>query len=358
MRNGLFALVRRSFPNARTTLVVGANDAADFDEFLSRHCLVDDIMAAPSCEAGPPSDGDGDWDKFRAELRSRNFDVCVVDAGTLWLHAGIAREAGIPVRLGVRRGHPDEDHLTSAAPIVARDGGMPDLADYLTAYAAALGVPPTPLDEAVPPFPFEREGPPLTLPRPHLALHLGGGTYWNRRWPLPNYVELCERLLWSSGGSIVLIGTDEHEEHEILLAAVDDRLRDRIVELGEVSLARTATVITDCDLFFGSDSGPMHVAVALGGPTVTLYGPADGVLFWQHVYPNPHPVGRHWPCQLMPHDWPTRDRAPCEHACLYPVRLDAPEYPACVADLTIDEVYAAVTKVLDDQVLGAAPRKA
>lgn len=349
MRNGLFTLVRRAFPNARSTLVVGSNDAEDFDEFLSRHCPVDDVMACPPCDAGPPTEGDGAWDKFRAELRGRDFDACVVDAGTLALHAGIAAEAGIPVRVGVLRGHPEEELLTAAAPIVARGGGLADLADYLDAYAAALGVPPTPLDAVVPPFPFEREGPPLDLPHPRFALHLGGGTYWNRRWPLPSYVELCERLLTTVGGSIVLIGTDEHVEHTQLLAAVDHRVRDRIHELGEVSLARTATVVTDCDLFFGSDSGPMHIAVALGAETVTLYGPADGVLFWEHVYPGHHPVGRRWPCHVMPHDWPTRDRAPCEHGCRYQVRLDQPEYPRCVADLTVDEVYDAITAVLRRQ---------
>lgn len=345
MRNSLFELVRRAFPDASLTLVIGADDAADFAEFLGQHCPVDAVLACPPCSQSPDSHPQ-EWDALRAQLRAREFDACVVDVGTLALHAELAREVGIPIRAGVLRGHPGERDLTWSAPIVARSGCLADLADILDAYASALGVPPTPLPQLVPPFRFRRQGRPLRLPRPCLALHVGGGDYWNRRWPLPDYARLCTRLLTELGGSIVLVGTDERTEHAQLLAAVDPPMRERIHELGEVSLARTATVISDCDLFFGSDSGPMHLAVGLGATTVTLYGPADGIHYWRHVYPRHHPVDRGWPCQLIPHDWHLHERAPCEHACRYQVRLDEPEYPRCVADLTVDEVFDAVTGAL------------
>lgn len=346
MRNGLFAMLRRGFPGATVTLVIGAEDAADFGEFLQHHCPVDGIIVCPPCASGPP-DRSLQWEQLRAELRRHRFDVCLVDAGTLFLHAGLAREVGIGVRVGVRHGHAEEAELTSCADLVARRGGHPDLADYLSAYARSLGLPEVAPAEVVPPLEFEREGPPFAGPRPRITLHVGGGRYWNRRWPLDRYVELCDRLLAERGASLVLVGVQEQDEHAVLLEGIDARLLDRVSELGTVSLARTATVMADSDVFVGSDSGPMHLAVAVGVQTVTLYGPADGVLFWEHVYPRHHPVGRRWPCHVMPHDWPSRERAECEHRCLYPVRPDGSEFPACVVDLTVDEVLAAVYAVLD-----------
>ena len=295
-------------------------------------------------------EGTAEWNALIERLRLGRFDACVVDIGSGWLHARTARDAGIPTRVGVLTGHPDDEHLTAAAPIGARTGDAPDLADLVDAYARALGIQPPPFDAIVPPFPYHPEGPPLIGARPRIALHIGGSTAWNRRWPLSNYAELCERVLSTTGGSIVLVGHGEQAEHAQLLANVGAGL-DRV---GEVSLARTATVLADCDLLVGSDSGPMHVAVALGVPTVTLYGPADGELFWGQVYPNHRRISRHWPCQHLPHTVHHRQRATCEHQCLYPFRLDAPEYPRCVADITVDEVYETVIAELDRARLGAS----
>lgn len=378
MRNILFALVRRRFPGARTTLVVGAGDAAGFAEFLRNHALVDDVLPCPDYEPGapdaaagdgpageheflpcpqydqPPPDRSGAWAAFLDEVGRRDFQVCVLDVATVWLHAKAAHDAGIPTRIGLLRGHPEEPYLTASAPIVPRNGSAPDLADFVTAYAAALGVSPPLPGTAVPRMPFLPEGPGLALPRPRVALHVGGRPSWNRRWPLEKYIELCAHLLATRDCSIVLVGTEERAEHRQLLAGLDGAVRGRVCEIGAASLARTATVLSECDLFAGTDSGPMHLAAALGLPTVTLYGPDDSDLFWGSVYPDHHPIARHWPCSLLPHTFTTREHASCEHRCRYAFRPEAPEYPRCVADITVDEVLAEVTAVLDRVQPGAS----
>jgi ADP-heptose:LPS heptosyltransferase len=347
MRNGFFQLIRRAFPRAAITLIVGANDAADFDDFLTNHALVDDVLVCPSCEAGPPSAEVAEWQAFLVALRARRFEACVVDVGTLSLHAELAREVGIPIRVGIERGHPEEPALTAAAPIVARNGDQPDLADYMAAYAAALGIEAPPPDAVVPPFPYRATGDPPASAGTRIALHIGGGAYWNRRWPLDNYVELVNRLLHVRDCSVVLVGTQEHQEHTELLARIDPDVRDRITEIGDVALARTATVLAGCDLFLGSDSGPMHVAVAMSLPTITLYGPADSEFLWDRVYQRHYPISRHWPCQQIWHDWTAHSHAPCAHSCRYEVLADGADYPRCVADITVDEVLAKTLEVLD-----------
>jgi ADP-heptose:LPS heptosyltransferase len=351
MRTGLFQVIRRAFPEASVTLVIGSNLAADFAEFLALHCPIDDVVTCPPCAAGPPDDSP-EWATVRAELQGRDFDLCLVDAGSFFLHAGFAKRIGIPVRVGVRQGHPEEGDLTSCAPLVARRGGDPDLADFVAAYAQALGLPPIDPADAVGTVPFEPEGEPPATARPRVVMHVGGGRHWNRRWPLPNYVEFCNRLLAERGGSIVLVGPQEERENAAIIAGVDPAVRGRIRSLGAASIARTATVTAGSDLFVGSDSAPMHLAVGVGIPTVALYGPADAFLFWEHVYPRHHLIGRRWPCHLTPHDWPAREEATCEHRCRYRVSPGGSSYPACIADITVDEVIDVTGSVLDTVVVG------
>jgi ADP-heptose:LPS heptosyltransferase len=352
-RNALYATVRRCFPDATVTLVLTSTDVEDFREFLDRHALVDDVLACPPVDAGPPPGPAGEWELFLAQLRARRLDVCVIDPGSFWLNAEVAREAGVPVRVGTRTGAAEDHALTASAPVAGRGGHEPDLLDYVTACAAALGAPPPSRETLMPPLPFEPEGPQLDLPRPRIAMHVGGLAVWNRRWPLDNYVALADRLLGGPVGSIVLIGTDEQEENTYLLDNVQQSVRSLIHDLGDVSIARTATVLSECELLAGSDSGPMHLAVALGRPTVSIYGPADGEQFWDRVYLDHHPIGHHFPCQQMSHPWQTQDRAVCEHRCLYPVRLATKEYPRCLTDITVDEVFETVVGALDGRRGGA-----
>lgn len=367
MRNGLFALVRRRYPAARCTLVIGRDDAAAFGDFLGNHALVDDVLPCPPSAAGPPADGTqflpcpqyddppaeftGDWGGFLGVLREREFQVCVVDAASVWLHGRAAIQAGIGVRVGVLRGHPQERFLTAAAPVLPRRGDIPDLADYVHGYAAALGVP-APPTAVLPPLPFHPLGPQLGVPAPRVALHVGGRAAWNRRWPLPNYLRLCQLLL-AAGCSVVLVGADEQAEHEWLLSALGPAAAGRVTQFGPGPLARTATALAGCQVFAGSDSGPMHLAAALGLPTVALYGPDDSHLFWRDVYPGHRPITHDWPCRELPHPFATTEHAQCEHRCRYRYDPVRPQYPRCVADITVTEVLDAVVAALGQ----AAPHR-
>lgn len=380
LRNALLELVRRRYPASEITLIVGADHRERFAEFLQRHSLADDVLACPAWEPGPTrddesTDDDGpargagtgldvdhdflacaqfdeppprspEWESLLAEMRRRRFDICVVDPATTWLHAGIALEAGVPVRVGVLTGHPDDHHLTASARVQARAGGAPDLADILAACAAALEIDVPVPGEVRAPFRYRAEGPPPEMPSPRIAMHVGGGPAWNRRWPLENYVRLVDRLLGASAGSVLLVGATEDAENEAVVNGVDPALRHRVRATGPVSLGRTATVLAGCDLFVGSDSAPMHIAVAVGLPTVAVYGPCDGAVLWGRALPDHHVVSHFRPCHLLPHTFRAHELATCEHRCRYAWRPEAPEYARCLADITVDEVLRPVTAAL------------
>jgi ADP-heptose:LPS heptosyltransferase len=51
--------------------------------------------------------------------------------------------------------------------------------------------------------------------------------------------------------------------------------RPAIVSLDDMSLPQVAGVLAARNLYVGSDSGISHLAVAVGGPTIVLFGPSD-----------------------------------------------------------------------------------
>jgi heptosyltransferase-2 len=70
--------------------------------------------------------------------------------------------------------------------------------------------------------------------------------------------------------------------------------------VGRTSIAETAALLAQCDLFVGNDSGPMHIAAAVGTPVVAVFGPSN-IGAWGPYSPegerSPHTVvSRSLPC--------------------------------------------------------------
>jgi heptosyltransferase II len=90
-----------------------------------------------------------------------------------------------------------------------------------------------------------------------------------KEWPAERYAQLVDSLD-SEGWECVIVGA--HGER----ARCDDvRARSRagaILAAGETSVAELAALLSLCQGFVGNDSGPMHLAAALGIPTLGLFG--------------------------------------------------------------------------------------
>lgn len=93
-----------------------------------------------------------------------------------------------------------------------------------------------------------------------------------KEWPLQHWVELAKRLL-AANERLHLLATGssnprEVEKLEAFTRAVGHR---RLSTLTGLSIAELAAVLESCRLHVGADSGVLHLAVALGLPTVSLF---------------------------------------------------------------------------------------
>ena len=116
------------------------------------------------------------------------------------------------------------------------------------------------------------------LPGGPPVLAIGPAANWRgKQWRADRFAELARRLT-SPGGLlpgarvVVLAGAHEREQAMPLLDAIPG---ERLIDLvGRVDLLTAAAVLRRCALFIGNDTGLMHIAAAIGTPTLGLFGPS------------------------------------------------------------------------------------
>jgi heptosyltransferase-1 len=93
----------------------------------------------------------------------------------------------------------------------------------------------------------------------------------SKQWPLANYLELARRLVGDRSVRILLVGAPDEEP---LLIRIADGLKGAIIFTGP--LEDLLELLRRADLTVGNDTGPLHIAAALGRPTIGLFGPTRG----------------------------------------------------------------------------------
>jgi len=114
-------------------------------------------------------------------------------------------------------------------------------------------------------------------PRPWLAV--GVGSRWlTKRWPPEHFAELAKRVRTEFGGSVILIGAPDeadlarHTAHLLVLPTVaSDSLFPVLNVAGTTSLPQLTALLARADVLLANDTGPLHLAVALGRPVVAPY---------------------------------------------------------------------------------------
>jgi ADP-heptose:LPS heptosyltransferase/GT2 family glycosyltransferase len=106
-----------------------------------------------------------------------------------------------------------------------------------------------------------------------LVLLHAGAAYFEKAWQLDNWMLLASHIRRESGAPPVFIGDNSlHKEIEKGLHSAD---AVAVNICGRTDLWALAAVIARADVLVTTDSGPKHLAMALGTPTITLYGPTD-----------------------------------------------------------------------------------
>lgn len=238
------ATVRRSFPRARITWLVEPR----WRTLLEGNRAVDEI-AEFDRKGGLP----GMWASSRA-LRGHDFDLGI-DFQGLIKSAGAMRLAGPPVRWG--RGNPRETparYLYTNTALI--DDGTHIVEQHLR-LAEAAGARVRDVSFAVPAC-----SPEGTLPEGRFVLASPLAGWTSKQWPIEYYGELARLLAMP-----LVLNLPPGQE---LPAAVRERVTVHESGIpGLIDATRRAAAVV------GVDSGPLHLAAALGKPGVAIFGPTD-----------------------------------------------------------------------------------
>lgn len=207
------------------------------------------------------------WRSFLRELRADRFDLAI-DLQRILKSGVITRASGAPFRLGFDRARCKESSwLFTNRRIPSRERPGVTLEQYLE-FADWLECPPSPVRWDLPDEPFE----PAAADERRVVVNVGASKGANR-WYAEKWAELATALVHECGATVHLTGGEVDRE------AVDALVRAASVPLvdhaGRLSLKQTAGLIRSARLFIGCDTGPLHIAAAVGTPCVALFGAAD-----------------------------------------------------------------------------------
>ena len=217
-----------------------------------------------------------DLKSLRGELRAARYPIAL-DMQGLALSGLVTWLSGAPLRVGWDRNR-ECNALFLTHPIVPGRGQVRHEVDLLYGFAEALGVHvPHP---AFTPQPYlAADGAGLAaewlagLTRPRVALNVGASRAY-KRWPAERWAEVASALA-AQGTSVVFVGD---KADALAVAQITPSLNGKFVNLaGKTTLRELASVLAACDLLATGDTGPMHVAVAVGTPVVALFGATDPI---------------------------------------------------------------------------------
>ena len=95
-----------------------------------------------------------------------------------------------------------------------------------------------------------------------------------KRWPIGQFIELSRRLVGELNATVLVFGGPDEEALQETGSFDPRRSPAGLLAVNE-SLKHTAALIRACDLMISNDSGLMHVAAALGVPTLGIFGPTN-----------------------------------------------------------------------------------
>jgi heptosyltransferase-2 len=149
-------------------------------------------------------------------------------------------------------------------------------------------------------------------------LGISPGANWEtKRWPAERYAELARRSQML-GAHVVFTGSAAEAQ---LVGDIAHHVPGSVNLVGKLSLGQLAGFISLCRAFVANDSGPMHLARALGVPTLTFFGSTDPRQF---DFAHHHAMFANVAC------------SPCS---LYGLRACPKNHFACMLDLHVDTAW-------------------
>lgn len=249
-----------------------------------------------------------------SNLRRIGYTSAIIFRPDHWWGAMLAQVAGIPLRIGYDL--PDvAPFLTDAVPhqyqhAVLQSARLVErLIGALPAESLTLRYPVADADRSWVDGYLSEWG----VQERIFAIHPGAGQ-WVKRWDEGKWASVADTLCDQLEATVVFTGGD----HEVaLVRSIISHMQHRAcVMAGDTGIGSLAALYERALVVLGADSGPLHLAAAVGTPTVTLFGPADPVEFRQWGPPDRHIVLTSTigcrPCRIL--DWGGDD--PAHHPCV------------------------------------------
>jgi heptosyltransferase-2 len=316
MATPTLAALRAGFPAARIA-VLGRSAVADV---LAGHPAVDEVVVDDHRRSHA-----GVWGRLRlvAEIRRRGFDTVLLLPNS-FDSALVAALARVPARVGYRtdgRG----PLLTVALPAPRRP--WPHMTSYYLGLLSAWGVSGDARAVSLAVTPGERDKARRRLGEwgvkstdQVVAMNPGAAYGSAKRWPAERFAAVAERLARDGEFVIVLGAATERGLGDAIVSGLGGRA---VNAAGLTTIRDVMAILTWCRRLVTNDSGPMHVAAALGVPVTAIFGPTDPRAT--------SPIGGS--VTLLQH---TVDCAPCRYR-------DCPIDHRCMTAVSVDEVYAATS---------------
>jgi ADP-heptose:LPS heptosyltransferase len=152
-----------------------------------------------------------------------------------------------------------------------------------------------------------------------------GASVTERRWGADRFRSVAEMLSSRGVSSVVVGGEQDRQQGDVIVAGGAG-----LNLAGLTSLSETAAIIQKSRLLISADSGVLHIAVGLGVPTVSLFGPGRAKK-WAPRGDNQSVINKEIAC------------SPCSTFGTTP---SCPDNTRCMREISADEIIAAVTTLL------------
>jgi heptosyltransferase-2 len=322
------AAIRKTWPGARISVL-----AKPWVAEVYRLCpAVDEVIVfqEPGRHAGIAGRL-----RLARELRGRGFD------GAILLQNAIeAAIIAVLARIPLRAGYNSDGRGVLLTHSVRRTAAIRRVhqIDYYVEMVRALGCTPAGREAVLSPGPDDGDlvralaGPfGIDLARPLIGIAPGAAYGPAKMWFPDRFAAVADRLIAATSGQALLFGSGSDREST---ARVQSHSGHSLVDLaGQTDLKEAMALISRCRLFISNDSGLMHVAGALGVPTVAIFGST-----------NPEATSPPGKRSVVVHH-----AVPCG-PCLKPV---CPTDFRCMESIGVEEVTRAALDLLEGGQRGA-----
>jgi lipopolysaccharide heptosyltransferase I len=261
-------LLRRAWPDAHVAWLVTPACAG----LLDRHPQLDEVIRFERKRFGQgwknPSAAVGLF-RFARQLRERQFDL-VIDLQGLFRSGWLAWQTRARLRVGfVNARELAPLFYTHRVPV---DTPEQHAVDRYLAIAEALGCGREPVEFRFAPTSGEDQRIVTELLKDDapFAVLLPGTNWATKRWPVEHFASLVAPLRERFGLRSVVAGAPADRE-------LASRITGSIDLTGATTLPQLVALLRRASVVVANDSGPMHIASALGRPLVTPYGPTSPI---------------------------------------------------------------------------------